>query len=231
MALAHQSFKVGIAQINIELANLEKNIDKHITFIKEAKKKSINLLIFPELSLSGYFINERINDVAMFLDSEVINIIKNESQGLRVIFGFPQERRNFLVCNSAICVYNEIIEFVHNKINLPNYNHLSERSIFTPSNELNCFEIDKYWKYAILICADLWNPYLVHQSMLEEANVLIVPFNSGERGDISYKNGWQTTFDFYSMMYGCYILGANRVGVENGFKFFGNSVIMNPFGK
>ena len=223
--------KVGIAQINIELYDIEKNINKHIDFIREAKRQNIDLLVFPELSLTGYFINERVIDMVLTLDDKIINKLKKECEGIRVIFGFPQEKRNFLIYNSMTSVYNKEIEFTHDKINLPNYHHLTEKSIFTPSYEVNSFEIDTHWKYSILICADLWNPSLVHQAMINETNLLIAPFNSSSKAEMSYAQGWKTCFDFYSMMYGTYILGANRVGNENGYKFFGGSVIMDPFGK
>ncbi len=223
--------KVAIAQINIELFNIEKNIEKHLLFIKEAKKQNIKMLLFPELSLTGYFIEEKILDMAISLKSDLLKTLKKESKGIRIILGLPQEKRNFAIYNSSIVLYNEEIEFCHDKINLPTYHHLKEKAIFTPSYELNSFELDTNWKYSILNCADLWNPSLVHKAMLDDTNILLTPFNSASNNKISYMNGWQTTFDFYSMMYATYILGANRVGEERGYKFLGASVIMDPFGK
>ncbi len=223
--------RVGVAQINIELLNLKKNVNNHIKFIRAAKKQNIDLLVFPELSLSGYFFNKKILEATISISDEIIDILKKESEGLRVVFGYPQEKRNFLVYNSMSTVYNKEVEFTYNKNNLPNYHHLNEKSIFTPSYELNGFEIDEKWKYSILICADMWNPSLVHQVMLDNTNLLIVPFNSAVKENISYVEGWEKCFDFYSMMYGSYIIGANRVGEEYGYKFYGNSVIMDPFGK
>jgi len=223
--------RVGIAQIDISLFNIEKNIEKHIYFIKKAKELEIDLLVFPELSLTGYFINEHILNCAMPISSGLLTNLKNECQDIRVIFGLANEKRNFLVYNSAVVFNNKELEFIHDKNNLPNYHHLNEKAIFAPSYEANSFEIDEKWKYSILICADLWNPKLVHDVMLNGTNLLIVPFCSAIKGDVSYENEWKKCFDFYSMMYGTYIIAANRVGKEKGFVFYGGSIIANAYGE
>jgi len=224
--------KVGIAQIDIELFNIESNVQKHLNYIEKAKKLGIELLVFPELSLTGYHIQDKALDMGMTLESKFIKMIVDASDGIRVIFGVPEETRNAVLYNSSITAYNKDIEFVHRKNNLPNYGKFIEKAIFAPSFEVNNFSINDEWKYAVLICADMWDPSLVHNTMLENTNLLISPFNGGitEENSTNIKN-WQKCFDFYSMMYESYIIGANRVGVEKGFKFFGNSVIMDPHGK
>ena len=224
--------RVGIAQIDIELFDIDSNVQKHLDYIAKAKELDIELLVFPELSLTGYHIQDKALDMGMTLESKYVKLLVEASVGIRVIFGIPEEERNAVLYNSSITAYNKEIEFVHRKNNLPNYGKFIEKAIFAPSQDVNNFEVDEQWKYAVLICADMWDPSLVHKTMLENTNLLISPFNGGvtEENSTNIKN-WQKCFDFYSMMYGSYIIGANRVGKENEFKFFGNSVIMDPHGK
>ncbi len=224
--------RVGVAQIDIKLFDIESNVQKHLDYIKKAKELDIELLVFPELSLTGYHIQDKILDMGMTLENKYVNLLVEASDGIRIIFGIPEEERNAVLYNSSITVYNKKIEFVHRKNNLPNYGKFIEKAIFAPSKEVHNFSVNDQWKYAVLICADMWDPSLVHNTMLEDTNLLISPFNGGitEENITNIKN-WQKCFDFYSMMYESYIIGANRVGGEKEFKFFGNSVIMDPHGE
>jgi len=224
--------RVGAAQIDIELFNIDANVQKHLHYIKKAKELGIEILVFPELSLSSYNIKERALEMAMTLEDKAIRTIVEASIGIRIIFGFVEEARNAVLYNSSLTAFNNEVELVHRKNNLPNYGKFNEKAIFASAKEVNNFEIDKQWQYAVLICADMWDPSLVHQTMVEDTNLLISPFNGGitKENNKNIKN-WQRCFDFYSMMYGSYIIGANRVGEEREFHFFGNSVIMDPHGE
>ncbi len=223
--------RVGIAQIDCELFNIEKNVEKHLEYIKKAKKLNIDTLVFPEMSISGYHIKERVLDMAFELDSEVIQTMLKASSKMRVMFGFAELTRNATIYNSLMCANNGKIELVHRKNNLPNYGKFIEKTIFAPGSELQNIQIDKRWQYAGLICADMWNPSLIHKTMLEGTNLLITSFNGGiTKENRTNIENWKRCFDFYSMMYGSYIVGANRVGAEGEFQFFGASVIMDPHG-
>ncbi len=224
--------RVGVAQIDIKLFDIEANVQKHLKYIEDAKKIGIEILVFPELSLSGYNIKDNALDMAMTLENEYIQRIVDQSDGIRIVFGIAQEARNAVLYNSAVVAFNKEIEFVHQKNNLPNYGKFEEKAIFAPSKEVNNFSINEQWKYSVLICADMWDPSLVHNTMLEDTNLLISPFNGGitKENNTNIKN-WKKCLDFYSMMYESYIIAVNRVGRENDIEFFGNSVIMDPHGE
>ena len=165
--------RVGIAQIDVKLFDIKTNIKKHLQYINKAKELGIEMLVFPELSLCGYNIKEKTLDMAMTLDCEYVKEILDASDGIRVIFGIAQESRNAVLYNSAITAFNKKIEFVHKKNNLPNYGNFIEKSVFAPFKEVNSFSINEQWKYSVLICADMWDPSLIHNTMLDNTNLLI----------------------------------------------------------
>ena len=223
--------RVGIAQIETKLFDIEENVDKHLEYIEKAKELGIDILVFPELSLSGYHIKDRILDMAMEVDCETIKPIIKASNGMRVMFGFAELTKNAVIYNSLMSANDGEIELVYRKNNLPNYGEFIEKTIFASGRGVANIHVDKKWQYAAMICADMWDPSLVHGTMLEGTNLLITSFNGGVTQDNQTNiENWKRCFDFYSMMYGSYIVGANRVGIEEGFEFFGNSVIMDPHG-
>ena len=69
--------KIALAQIDSVLGDVEKNVSHHLKFIKEAISKKAKLIVFPELSLSGYSIKDLVGEVAINLnDSKILNPIK-----------------------------------------------------------------------------------------------------------------------------------------------------------
>jgi predicted amidohydrolase len=86
----------------------------------------------------------------------------------------------------------------------------------------------------LLICADLYNPALVHLSFLHGSTLLVAPISSGREavgGEFDNPDSWATTMKFYSMMYGAPSVMVNRVGVEHDLTFWGGSRILDPFGR
>ncbi|MDA7847912.1 hypothetical protein N8972_00285 [Sulfurospirillum sp.] len=223
--------KVGVAQIEIKLFDIKANIKKHLLYIKKAKELNIDILVFPELSLSGYHIKDKVLEMAMSINCEAIETIIHASSGMRIMFGFAELSRNAVIYNSLMSANDGNIELVYRKNNLPNYGKFIEKAIFSAGREVQSIQIDNQWQYASLICADMWDPSLIHKTMIEGTNFLITSFNGGvTKENITNIENWKRCFDFYSMMYGSYIVGANRVGIEGEFQFFGGSVIMDPHG-
>jgi predicted amidohydrolase len=85
-----------------------------------------------------------------------------------------------------------------------------------------------------MICADLWNPALVHLTTLHGATMLLVPTASAEdavSGEFSNPNGWAVALEFYAMIYGMPLMLANLCVNEGGLRFWGGSRILGPHGQ
>jgi N-carbamoylputrescine amidase len=151
---------------------------------------------------------------------------------MRVTFGFVEYGEDRLF-NAVATVRDGRIQSVHRKINLPGYGRLDEDRWFAAGESVGTFALAPGWTAASLICADLWNPALVHIAACRGADLLLAPVNSAVEAVEGFDNasGWTTTLDFYAMMYGMPVLMANRVGREGELTFWGGSRALDAFGR
>ncbi len=247
--------KVAVYQTDPVLLDVKANLENTIQILEEAKAQDIDLAIFPELSLTGYFVKERYHEVALRLDSPQINQLVQATKGMAAVVGFIEESRAMNFYNSALVAVDGEILFTYRKLNLPNYGVFEERKIFSTGKRVRVFKL-KGFTIAPLICNDLWHPSLPYLAVTQKADIFITMFNSsqGSMGnEFSNIESWNIINRFYSRIFGVYNLCANRVGCEvfenlgtdngeseeadsssaddNPFRFWGGSEIINPFGQ
>lgn len=228
------STRVAVAQINCALGELDRNVNTHLDLIAEARKAGHELLLFPELSLTGYQLGARTLDIALQRDDQKLLKLAEASRDINVVFGFVEEGDGAQLYNTMALVRDGELKFVHRKLNLPNYGNLSEGKLFASGQHVEVATLADPWRAGVLICADLWNPALVHLAMLQGATLLLAPVNSAlgaVGGRFSNPDGWDLALRFYAMMYGTPILMANRCGNEDDTHFWGGSRILDPYGK
>ena len=226
--------QVGVAQVDCELGDLRANADRHVARIREARAAGVELLLFPELSLSGYGLGARVLDTALSRDDPLIGELAAVAPEMIVVLGFVEEGPAAQIYNAAVALHGGRPLFLHRKINLPTYGELEEGKLFAGGNYVETFATAPPWRHGVLICADLWNPSLVHLSMLHGATLLLVPVNSAldaVGGDFSNPEGWRRAVEFYAMIYGMPLIMANRVGREGEARFWGGSCIVDPSGR
>ena len=232
--LKDATLKVAIAQMDCSLGDVRSNADKHLDFILEARSAGVQLLLFPELSLTGYQLGADIVQVAMNRDDPLIMDLAHAAGDMSVVIGFVEEGTAAQIYNAAAALKNGRLVFLHRKLNLPTYGNLEEGKLFAAGRFIETFDAGGPWTGGVLICADLWNPALVHLAMVHGVTVLLAPINSAIEavgGEFSNPHGWKLTTDFYAMMYGMPLMMANRVGTEHGARFWGGSRIIDPYGK
>jgi predicted amidohydrolase len=224
---------VAVAQIDCVLGNVKANARKHLEFIEETRDAGVEMLLCPELSLTGDRLGADIIQVALNREDQVIREIAQAVPEMTVILGFVEEGPGAQFYNSAIALHQGKLAFLHRKLNLPTYGNLEEGKLFANGRYVEIFEINKPWVAGVLICADLWNPALVHLAMVPGATLLLAPVNSAVEAvssEFSNPKGWELTVHFYAMIYGMPILMANRIGTEGGARFWGGSQIVDPYG-
>ena len=226
--------KAAVAQIATILGDTEANLKKHLDIIDEARAGGVDLLLFPEMSLTGHNAGAETPDIAIERDDPIVHEIARASGAMCTVFGLVEEGLAAQFHNTAIAVRDGATLFIHRKINLATYGALEEGKHFSHGRYVETFELAPYWRASILICADLWNPALVHLAAVHGSTILMSPISSAlEAVGVEFDNpsGWQTTLRFYAMMYGLPVLMANRVGAEGALTFWGGSCIFGPFGK
>ncbi len=224
--------KVGLAQIDCKLGDVKANLEKIRGFISEAKKKDVDLLVFPELSLTGYSLRSLVPEVAIRVDNPLIEELKKESGEISLVIGFVEESREHNSYNSALYLEKGRIKHLHRKIYLPNYGVWEEGKYFASGERIRAFSIF-YEPMTILICEDSWHPILLYISALDGASIFIHPAASFEKdlGQLSVRSAWEGLNRLYAQLFSGYVVFINRVGSEEESKFWGGSSIIDPAGK
>ncbi|MCW8327430.1 NAD+ synthetase [Photobacterium sp. SDRW27] len=225
--------KVGIAQIAPVLGDVATNLEKHLSYIERARSAGVELLLFPELSLTGYSLQEKTLEVAMATDAALLDELAAAAGEMAVCFGFVEEAAPGEFYNAQGMVKNGQLIHLHRKLNLPNYGGLEEAKWYSKGQDLEPCEPFKGWLTHTLICADLWNPALPHLAMLDKPALMLAPVNSAAdivSDEFSNPQGWKTNTDFISMTYGVPLLMANSCAREGNSQFWGGSRIMDAFG-
>lgn len=225
---------VAAVQCNPLLGDLEANAAAHRVWIDQARCAAVDLLVFPELSLTGYGLGRRVAEVALPSTDPMLRSLADAAGDMQVVLGFVEQRSPGEYANAlAILQHGQVIA-VHRKLYLPTYGGLEEGKWFTPGNRLTRTDIRSGWTASHLICADLWNPGLVHAAALQRPDVLCAPVNSASgivSADFSNEHNWGINLRFHAMTYGLPVVMANRYGLEGDQHFWGGSRILGPRGE
>lgn len=226
--------RVAIAQISPTLGDVESNLEAHLSYIHEAREKRVQLLLFPELSLTGYNLAARSIEVALWKDAPSILTLAQAAGEMHVVVGFVEEGAAAQFYNSCAVVHQNEVVYLHRKLNLATYGNLEEGKYYGTGRCVETILIGgPPWRGSILICADLWNPALVYLAALHGTTILMAPTSSAldsVSSEFSNLRGWDLATRYYAMMYGMPILLGNRVGVEGDMQFWGGSQVIDPFG-
>lgn len=227
---------IGVAQIAPRLGDLTANLALYERAIQQAKAQQLHLLVFPELSLTGYHLRDSVATVALRLDSPELEQLKVWSREVALVIGFVEEGTDFRFYNAAAYIADGEVRHVHRKVYLPTYGMFDEQRYFARGDQLRTFEMP-FGRASLLICEDLWHPSTVYVSALDRALVVICPSSSplrgisdGETHDDNARY-WELINRVYAETFGLFLVYANRVGFEDGVGFWGGSEILDPFGR
>jgi len=177
---------IEIAQINPILGDLDYNLNLIKKFYNAAEKNKIDLIIFPELALTGYFTEDLtknkdfLKEVSAKLEL-LCNLRKSKDTGIVLSIPLLQEKRLF---NVGILVENGKILDTFKKINLPNYGVFDEQRIFVPGNEISPITFKNH-KIGCMICEDMWYEDVAKGLNDKQADFYVVinasPFELGKQ--------------------------------------------------
>lgn len=228
--------KVGLAQIKPALGDLEDNLQRHLDYISQAKKEGLSLLVFPELSLTGYFLKDLNAAVAIPADDHsILGPLKKESRDLDLVVGFIQEDERHQFYIAAAYLSQGEMQHLHRKVYLPTYGMFTDGRFFTSGQGFSTFPT-RFGKAGVLICEDAWHfssPYLLWMDGAD----LIIQLNSSpgygveERGEVRALAHITRLNQVYAEFLTCFYLTCNRVGTEDGKAFWGGSTIISPTGE
>ncbi|MFZ1321966.1 MAG: nitrilase-related carbon-nitrogen hydrolase [Ignavibacteria bacterium] len=227
--------KAAVAQTTSVLGDLKKNISHHLDFCDKAIKNKADLIVFPELSLTGYSLKDLNFVISLNLkETKLLDELKKKSKKISIICGLAEEGDDFGIYNTGIFISDGEIKFSHRKVYPPTYGLFEEFRYFSRGKECKAHET-KFGKLGLLVCEDMWHMTLPYTLAYDEAKILIGIAASPTRlaadheGFKNYEINSEHHRTFARML-SSYFLFSNRVGYEDGVNFWGGSEIIDPFG-
>jgi len=228
---------VGLAQIYPKLADVRANLDCHLEYVERAKQQQVDLLVFPELSMTGYQVQDLVPEVALpaSADNAIFAKLLDASRGVDLVVGFVHEdKRNRFYIADAYLSGGDVLH-IHHKLYLPTYAMFDESRYFAQGNSVRAFET-QFGRVGMLICEDFWHvspPYLL---WMDGADILLFNSSSPGRGldtqDRLSGSRWvELVNQAYGSLFTSYVVHCNRVGYEDGKVFWGGSSVVDPDGE
>jgi len=230
------TFRVGIAQINPKLGDLQSNLALYEEKIRQGMEEGADLLLFPELSLTGYFLRDMVPNVALRLSSAEISELKKLSRKISFVAGLVEESSDYRFYNAAIYFEGGEIRHVHRKVYLPTYGMFDEQRYFARGDRIRAFD-SKFGRIAVLVCEDLWHPSTIYLAALDGALAVLCPSASPLRGITDQQaqddnaRYWELLNRTYAETFSLFLIYGNRVGFEDGVGFWGGSELLDPSGQ
>jgi len=228
---------LALAQIATKLGNVSANLERHLDYIKQAKAQKADLIVFPELSLTGYILQDLVPTVSHkpVGDDPIFKPLLEASQDLDIVVGFVDEDERHRFYNASAYLSSGRVLHVHHKVYLPTYALFDEARFFAHGDSIRAFDT-RFGRVGMLICEDFWHaspPYLL---WLDGADILLFSSASPGRGLSGYdklETAWwvENVCQSYANLFSCFVALSNRVGFEDGLNFWGAATAFNPEGE
>jgi predicted amidohydrolase len=223
-------FRIALAQISCEQGNKEKNLETIRENVAKAKREGAQLVIFPELSLTGYVVRDQIYELAERIhgpSTRFVEELAKESK-LHIIFGMPEasEKAQATLYNSAILVGPKGVIGKYHKMYLPTHSVFEEKRYFRPGYQVAVFDT-KLGKIGLVICYDIYFPEVTRLTRLKGAQLIVcISASPGIR-----RSFFETLTTARAIENTAFLAYVNMAGIEDGLQFWGGSRMIGPGGR
>lgn len=229
--------RIALVQTAPRLGLFDENLDRHRMLLAEARAGDAGLVVFPELGLTGYQLQDLASEVAIRLDDPRLAAFAAETDGVSAIVSFVEESDDHRLFISAALLEDGRVVHVHRKLFLPTYGLFDERRFFAPGDLLRAVSSRLGVGLGIAICEDLWHLPVAQILALDGAQI-IVNISSSPGRDMAATNevglgtatSWRTLMRAYAQLTTSFVVFVNRVGVEESISFWGGSEVIGPSG-
>jgi predicted amidohydrolase len=229
-----QQLRVGLAQMDCTLGDRPANLERHQRWVEQARKAGVQLLVFPELSLTGYFLKDLVPEIAITLDGPQMKEILGLSKDFELVVGAVIEEPDHRYFNASLYLSDGELVHMHRKVYLPTYGMFDEQRYLAPGDRFRSFKTP-YGRAGILICEDIWHLSSAYILSLEGVDLIICPSASPGRGvttdeRLGTAESYNLVCRTYAQFLTTFFLYCNRVGYEDGANFWGGSMVIAPNG-
>jgi len=226
--------RITLAQTESVLGEIDENLERAHEIIRAAGREHSDVVVFPELFLTGYNLGRVDKDVTLSTHDKRLLALGTIAPETDVLIGLYEDGLGVHNYNAAAYYDADKLVHAHRKLYLPTYDIFEERKFFSPGQTLRAFDT-RQGRVATLICNDAWQPHLAFLAVQDGARVLFVPTSSSQsRFPEQYdsKTYWRDITVFYARMFQSFVVFCNRVGDEaEHLRFWGGSHIVDPWGR
>jgi len=235
----HAPVTVALAQCDAVLGDLGRNLEAHLRLVGQARELAAGLVVFPELSLTGYDLRDLTPEIALRRDDPRLARLAEASRGIDIVAGWIEESPEHALFNASGWFAGGRLLHVHRKVYPVNYGMFEERRDWAAGDQVRAFDT-AFGRAGLLVCEDAWHPSTSYLLFADRADVVVVPSCSPARGvqpDASEASGlrsaraWDRLLAQQSAAFNVYSVYVNRCGVEDGTTFSGNSRVVGPDGE
>jgi predicted amidohydrolase len=200
---------------------------KEIEDIIQIHKCESDLIVFPELSLNGYLLQDKLYEDAWNI--EELTTLRELSKEIDIVVGAALRDGDFFR-NAALYFSNGELLSQHNKVHLPNYGMFEEARYFENGDIFESF-IHRDKKVSMLVCEDLWHESVHHDLIEENPDLIVALVASPARGfsneGLEIQEQWYSIIKTVAKECSATLVFVNRVGFEDGLGFWGGSCIVD----
>jgi predicted amidohydrolase len=221
--------KLALAQISSKRENKIENLLKIEKLTLKAKQQGAELIIFPEMSLTGYVLLDQVYEVAETIPGPSTQKIETlaKKTGMHIIFGMPElsEKTQATIFNTAVCVGPQGVIGKYRKMYLPTHSVFEEKRYFRPGYEAAAFKTE-FGNIGLTICYDVFFPEVYRLIRLMGAQ-LIICISASPAVRRSY---FEILTSARALENTAFLAYVNLAGVEDGLQFWGGSRLVGPTG-
>jgi predicted amidohydrolase len=233
-----QPLRIALAQLAPRLGVLDENLARHHETLAEARSGGAGLVVFPELGLTGYQLQDLAAEVAMRADDPRLAGLATDAAGMSAVVSFVEEASDHRLFISAALLEDGEVRFVHRKLFLPTYGLFDERRFFAAGDRLRATDSRLGVRLGIAVCEDFWHLAVPETLALDGAQILINVSSSPGRDlaaihevGLGTAASWRTLMRTYAQLTTSFVVFCNRVGMDETISFWGGSEVIAPSGE
>jgi predicted amidohydrolase len=222
--------RLALAQVSSKRENKEANLQKIEKLTLKAKQQRADIVIFPEMSLTGYVVLDQVYELAETIPGPSTQKIKALAKrtGMHIIFGMPElsEKTQATVFNTAVFVGPKGVIGKYRKMYLPTHSVFEEKRYFRQGYEPAAFQTD-LGNIGLTICYDVFFPEVYRLTRLKGAQLMVcISASPAVRRDY-----FEILTSARALENTAFLAYVNLAGVEDGLQFWGGSRLVCPTGE
>ena len=229
--------RIALAQLAPWLGEVDANLELAADWTRRAAADGADLVVFPELALTGYMLRDLVPEVALRADDPRLTELARVAPGVTLAVGFVEETDAYRFANSVSLLRDGTLLGVHRKLYLPTYGLFDEGRFTRPGDRIRTFDAGaELGSVGLAVCEDFWHPLVPMLLALDGASLLVCVAAGPARAPSSAAGtaamaAWGKLLATHAMANAAAVAFCNRVGNEEGLTFWGGSRLIGPDGE